>query len=262
MSISFVNGDVMKRIAVILVVALIFVSSGATAWASLETVNWNADNTNDGSGTGVLAGTINVTYSSASGFNSGQSLFENWASYLGTAAATGGSVSYQSGGILGGAAAGTTETITFSSSVAQPILLVNWLGYSGRNSDDVFNFGSNTFTLLSSYGATSLGTVVSGVGDTDTTNDGFGIQFQGTFGPGAPLVFTYTSDGTGTNGLQTVGFTIGTVPEPATIIIWSLLGMGSWLGMKVVRRRRVGPAGRRSWSPENRQAIHDIISRG
>ena len=31
------------------------------------------------------------------------------------------------------------------------------------------------------------------------------------------------------------------VPEPATIIIWSLLGLGSWLGLGVWRRRRGGP---------------------
>jgi hypothetical protein len=47
------------------------------------------------------------------------------------------------------------------------------------------------------------------------------------------------------------------VPEPATIVVWSLLGAGSWLGMRVWRRRETG---RRSWSPENRQAIHDIIA--
>jgi hypothetical protein len=56
--------------------------------------------------------------------------------------------------------------------------------------------------------------------------------------------------------------TVQPIPEPATIIVWSLLGVGSWLGMRVVRRRRGGPVGRQPWSPENRQAIHDIIARG
>jgi hypothetical protein len=50
------------------------------------------------------------------------------------------------------------------------------------------------------------------------------------------------------------------VPEPATFIIWSLLGAGSWLGMRVAQRgRRVG---RQPWSPENREAIHEIVGRG
>jgi hypothetical protein len=50
------------------------------------------------------------------------------------------------------------------------------------------------------------------------------------------------------------------IPEPATLIVWSLLGGASWLGMRVVRRGR--PAGRQPWSPENRQAFHAIIARG
>ena len=50
------------------------------------------------------------------------------------------------------------------------------------------------------------------------------------------------------------------VPEPATLIVWSLLGGASWLGMRVVRQgRRVG---RQAWSDENRRAIHEIIDRG
>jgi hypothetical protein len=49
------------------------------------------------------------------------------------------------------------------------------------------------------------------------------------------------------------------VPEPATMIVWSLLGSASWLGMRVVRRgRRVG---RQPWSNENRAAILDIIGK-
>ena len=50
------------------------------------------------------------------------------------------------------------------------------------------------------------------------------------------------------------------VPEPATIIVWSLLGAASWLGMGVWRQRR-GPVGRQLWSPENRQAIYEIVGR-
>ena len=52
---------------------------------------------------------------------------------------------------------------------------------------------------------------------------------------------------------------IGTVPEPATIIVWSLLGAASWMGMRVVRPgRRVG---RQPWTNENRTAILDIIGK-
>ncbi len=50
-----------------------------------------------------------------------------------------------------------------------------------------------------------------------------------------------------------------TVPEPATMIVWSLLGTASWLGMRVWRSgRRIG----RPWSEENRAAIRGIIEHG
>jgi len=53
------------------------------------------------------------------------------------------------------------------------------------------------------------------------------------------------------------------VPEPASIIIWSLIGGLSWLGLGVWRRRRgSGPEGRAPWPEENRIAIRGIIDRG
>jgi len=55
------------------------------------------------------------------------------------------------------------------------------------------------------------------------------------------------------------------IPEPATIIIWSLLGGASWLGMRVWRRRGIAvPATptRQPWSDESRMAIHQMIERG
>jgi hypothetical protein len=54
--------------------------------------------------------------------------------------------------------------------------------------------------------------------------------------------------------------TSAVVPEPAAVIVWSLLGAGSWLGLRVWRRPR--SVGRRPWSPETRSAIHAIIARG
>ena len=49
------------------------------------------------------------------------------------------------------------------------------------------------------------------------------------------------------------------VPEPATMIVWSLLGLGVMFGMRVWGRS--GSVGRQPWSPEARQAIHEIIAR-
>jgi hypothetical protein len=49
------------------------------------------------------------------------------------------------------------------------------------------------------------------------------------------------------------------IPEPAMVIIWSLLGATGWLGMRIARRgRRVG---RQPWSNENRAAILEIIAK-
>jgi hypothetical protein len=66
--------------------------------------------------------------------------------------------------------------------------------------------------------------------------------------------YLFTWDGAAGTG------TLTPIPEPATILVWSLLGAASWLGMRVWRQgTRVG---RQPWSPENRQAILEIVSRG
>jgi hypothetical protein len=50
------------------------------------------------------------------------------------------------------------------------------------------------------------------------------------------------------------------VPEPATVVVWSLLGAVGWLGIRVWRRgKHVGQSG---WTEENRAAIFEIIDRG
>ena len=59
-----------------------------------------------------------------------------------------------------------------------------------------------------------------------------------------------------------VAYDYNAVPEPATIIIWSLLGAGELAGDESLAAERNGPAGREPWSPEARQAIHAIIARG
>jgi hypothetical protein len=58
-------------------------------------------------------------------------------------------------------------------------------------------------------------------------------------------------------GLDNVN--VEAIPEPATLIVWSLLGATSWLGMRVWQKgRRVG---RQPWSSENRTAILEIIGK-
>jgi hypothetical protein len=150
--------------------------------AALLTVEWTADSSNDGMGTGLLGATT-VMYTSAPGSNSGTTLFgQNWAAFAGTDGATDGAVTSQTGGFLG-APTGATQTIEFSSDVTDPILLVNFL-----DQGDFFGFGFNSFTVLDLNNAgTFVGPRVGGFGATNTPDDGFAVRIAGTFGPGAPL---------------------------------------------------------------------------
>lgn len=219
-----------------LIAAAILLGVAKASHADLTTVVWAPDGSNDGVGTGLL-GTTTVTYSSAVGFNSGTTLTgQNWAAFTGTNGATNGPVSSQTAGVLGGDGVGTVQTIQFSAATANPILLVNFLDQS-----DVFNFGANGFTVLDSNNVTVTPPILIGSGSAaDAQNDGFAVQFTGTFGPGTPLVFNFSSNGAGTNGLQTVGFTIGLAqtvngPEPGTL---ALLALGTLAGSIVLRRRK------------------------
>ena len=211
-------------IAALVLVGLLLAPS-ISFGVALDTVNWAASSTNNGMGTGQLDG-ITVNYQSVAGFNSGETLTENWPSYQGTSAAT--AVTFQTGGVLGGGTNGTAETISFSAPVVDPILLVNFLGGLGHTFDgDFFNFGGHSFTVLSAFNATQSGnTMAATTAVTDTADDGYAIKFDGTFGPGNPLSFTYTSDGMGQNGLQTVGFTIGTASIPDSGESVLLFGLG------------------------------------
>jgi hypothetical protein len=92
----------------------------------------------------------------------------------------------------------------------------------------------------------------------------WGSTFGAQFGADSYGLYIVGNDGYGQNHYDINGvmaLTPGTcIPEPATMIVWSLLGGAGWLGMRVVRQgRRVG---RQSWSPEARNAILEIIERG
>ena len=49
------------------------------------------------------------------------------------------------------------------------------------------------------------------------------------------------------------------IPEPASVVIWGVLGAGAAAGL-AVRRRRI--AVRTPWSEENRQAVFEVIGQG
>jgi len=50
------------------------------------------------------------------------------------------------------------------------------------------------------------------------------------------------------------------IPEPASVVIWSVLGAGAAAGGLALRRRRAPARGH--WSEENRKAIFEIIEQG
>jgi hypothetical protein len=98
-------------------------------------------------------------------------------------------------------------------------------------------------------------------------------NFTATFvaGTSGPLAINDLVTEASGNDFALDDISLTAVPEPATLVIWSLLGAGSWLGMRVWRRRGPGlgdemsgpaPMVRGPWSPEARQAIHQIIARG
>jgi len=130
--------------------------------------------------------------------------------------------------------------------------------------------GKSLFTLSSSTQFDSVGT---GTYEKDISLKNFTDNIIGTYtNPAAELgTWQYAmteADApykmivlTGVQDQIFIGTGTAYIPEPASLIVWSLLGMGSWLGLRVWRRRRM-PVGRRPWSPENRTAILEIIELG
>jgi hypothetical protein len=77
----------------------------------------------------------------------------------------------------------------------------------------------------------------------------------------AHVSFQYGTALTEPNDPGTEGPGVDPVPEPFSIIVWSLLG-ATWAGVAAVRRRRAIAASRSSWTPESRAAIYKLIEQG
>jgi hypothetical protein len=184
----------------------------------VDTVDWAADGSLDGTGTGTLAnGAITVTYTTEVGVgNAGVTLAEDWDVSLATNGAVGSGVTHKTGGVFGTTAAMSPQTIMFSSPVKDPVLFANF-------SDDgtSMDFGALSLTFLDSNNAQLVGSMVTFTGSTNSFHDGFAARIAGTFGPGTPITFTYTPVTQGV--FQSVAFTVAAVPEPSTIL---LLGIG------------------------------------
>jgi hypothetical protein len=229
----------LKRLLVNPVSALLLAACAVStsAVARADTIAWtswsSATSGNPGSATGTI-GSINVTYS---GQTTGLTNVPSW-----------GPASTFTGGLVGNAPPHTptiqleggsaiTETISFSSTVVDPIFAIWSLGAPGTPASfDFSSKGGQSFNLLgggpnAEFGGsalTSTGSVVNG-----TEGNGL-VQFNGSFDS-----ITFTTPNFENYYAFTVGYdatltpvTPGTVPEPAT---FSLFGLGL-ASLPLVRR--------------------------
>ena len=212
-------------IATCTVIATIPAHADTIGWAK-----WTADTAGTpGSATGSI-GSIGITYSGQT-----SALLTNYPSWTPVATFTGGVVSNappaanNSIQIEGGSP--ITETITFSTPVADPIFAVWSLGAGGAFAEFNFN-ASEPFTVQGGGPSAEFGgTALTIVGESVQGREGNGvIQFSGTFTSitfTTPdfedyYAFTVGEDQTLTDQLPTPVST-ATVPEPGVL---SLFGLG------------------------------------
>jgi hypothetical protein len=232
----------LKRLLVIPVCALLLaacaVSTSPLAHAdTIAWANWStATSGNPGSATGTI-GSVNVTYT---GQTSGLTNVPSWTP-----------VSTFTGGLVGNAPPHTptiqieggsslTETISFSSTVVDPIFAIWSLGtptipaafdFSSKSGQSFNLLGGGPSAEFNGSTLTSTGSVVRG-----TEGNGL-VQFNGSFDsitfttPNFEFYYAFTVgyDATLTGG---GGPTPGPVPEPATL---SLFGLGV-AALPLVRR--------------------------
>jgi len=202
------------------------------AASMITTASWVPDVLSDGTAAGTLNGigltlstivispntpNIGYTYQATTWWNTGLGT-SPWAPYSSGDAA-----------VIGTKTSNSTQTIAFTSSITNPILLATF-----GDANTTLNFGSLPLTLLSSNNATLSGSVITfGAGASDSVNDGFAVMITGTFGPSTPLSFGYSVAPSA--GVDSIAITLGEVPEPASLG----LAFAGVFGLWIYRRRAV-----------------------
>jgi hypothetical protein len=221
----------LKRSLVNLVSALLLVACAVSlsAMAHADTIAWTnwstATSGNPGSAAGTI-GSFNITYS---GQTTGLTNVPSW-----TPAST------FTGGVVGNApphtptiqlegGSGITETVSFSSTVVDPIFAIWSLGAPGSPAS--FDFSSKSgqaFNILGGGPSTEFaGSAITSTGSIVHGSEGNGlVQFIGSFDSitfTTPNFENYYAFTVGYDATLTGGGTPGPVPEPATL---SLFGLG------------------------------------
>ena len=216
-----------KKYTIFAIAAVSVLSTfAAPAGAStITTVKWAVDSVKDGFGTGMLDG-VTVTYNTLTGISGASYNGINWWTVgAGTSAVCSPCSDDPSASTMGTNTRGFQESISFSAAVVNPILLIT---YGSLNSS--IDLSGLSFALLSSNHTQLSGNVITFSAGSHTIDDGFAVQLNGTFGPQAPITFGFTP---GNGELDTIAFTVGQVPEPASLS----LAFAGVFGLWIYRRR-------------------------
>ena len=199
--------------AVALVLASLVTAMAPQARASVPTItgcglvaSWNAL----GSGTAMSgafpdsweAPTRIALTASQSGGNAGEVYSRNWSALpVSDSAYTAGFLGTSMMAIYG-TSVGVKYTMTFSHSVTDPVIMLNYASNTGS-----MDFGATSITLLDGNPAASVAANVVSLSSpgSNEDSDGYAVLVTGTFGPRTPLTFTYKDDSgatpAGTGGL-------------------------------------------------------------